>query len=1081
MPSRRDFLKMAGIGLMLAPEILKGEARGGVRLPMVGYDSRKCLGCQACVLACQNARGLSPETRLIEITISEKGRYPEVKPEFRLRVMGCDFCIMKLGEGEVPTCVRVCPTGALSLKDSYKIKPGNLPLSGTERVVHTVCLACNARCGLRVRLKGEEIIAMEGNPYHPYNRSGKPIPYETPVKESLSEAASTCGKPQCDRDYLKNPYRILVPLKRNGPRGSGRFVPISWEALIREIAEGGKLFAHLGDERHYPGLKEILSDEPLDPSAPELGPRRNQLVWLTGRSQAGRKHFINRFVKQAVGSVNHIGHTDICGIGFRMGNYILTDGRQVELKADLKNCRYMLAFGANLFAAGQPGVNTAGAIIARRAAAGELKVVIVDPRGHEGLVAAHEWLPVKPGEDGALALGLLRVLLEEDLYDREFLALPGKEAAAQAGRNLFTNATHLVITDERHPLYGKILRVKHLAGVSGKAEDPVVVCAKTGKLSSASAARRGELEWAGEVRLEDGSRVQAKTAFLIFKEAVFEHTLDYYAERSGISREKIVKIAREFAGHAPQAAAFAYHGGGNYLGGAYASYAIALLNALVGSVNRRGGYLPSGGAAADWRKGLYDLKDFPGALKPRGVKISREKYAYERTSEFKRRGYPAPLPWFPFTKGGLSVSAMVGIDRQYPYPVKILFTYFFNPVYSMPGGKRFESTLADPEKVPLHVSIDVTINETNIYADYIVPDVTYLEGHYGFLSPHAPGERFTAVRTPVVEPLTGRTRDGRPFSLETFLIDLAEYLGLSGFGNKAIPGGDGRLYPLHRAEDFYLRGIANLAENAGVPPAAEEERRYVEANYLVSRHRDLLKPQEWARCCTVLARGGVFFPSKMLFDQEGNFKKGLPYVLFWNEKLASCGDGLSGRHFHGTVCYRPVSIRGQEGFPFVLLSHKLALHTQSRTICYRQALALFPEPPLLVNRMDAERLGLSDGDRVRLTSASYPEGVIVRIMVSERIRPGCVALPHHYGHWQHGASKLQVLRAEEVFLGGGRVARGDRVLPDPRRARGANPNLLSFRSTESFDLPLVDTLGGIPDFSLTKVRVEKVSTEGKDA
>ncbi|HIE32568.1 MAG TPA: hypothetical protein EYP81_00770, partial [Thermodesulfobacteriaceae bacterium] len=138
MPSRRDFLKMAGIGLMLAPEILKGEARGGVRLPMVGYDSRKCLGCQACVLACQNARGLSPETRLIEITISEKGRYPEVKPEFRLRVMGCDFCIMKLGEGEVPTCVRVCPTGALSLKGSYKIKPGNLPLSGTERVVHTV-------------------------------------------------------------------------------------------------------------------------------------------------------------------------------------------------------------------------------------------------------------------------------------------------------------------------------------------------------------------------------------------------------------------------------------------------------------------------------------------------------------------------------------------------------------------------------------------------------------------------------------------------------------------------------------------------------------------------------------------------------------------------------------------------------------------------------------------------------------------------------------------------------------------------------------------------------------------------------
>jgi len=99
-----------------------------------------------------------------------------------------------------------------------------------------------------------------------------------------------------DNDYLFNPYRITQPLKRIGKRGEGKFKPISWEQLIREVSEGGYLFKEIGDERYYPGIKDVLSDEPVDPEAPELGPKRNQLVWFTGRSQAGRSHFIKRWM-----------------------------------------------------------------------------------------------------------------------------------------------------------------------------------------------------------------------------------------------------------------------------------------------------------------------------------------------------------------------------------------------------------------------------------------------------------------------------------------------------------------------------------------------------------------------------------------------------------------------------------------------------------------------------------------------------------------------------------------------------------------------------------------------------------------
>ncbi|RUM42248.1 MAG: molybdopterin oxidoreductase, partial [Desulfurobacterium sp.] len=813
------------------------------------------------------------------------------------------------------------------------------------------------------------------------------------------------------------------------------------------------------------------SDEPVDPGAPELGPKRNQLVWFTGRSQGGRSHFIKRWVFNAIGSKNYIGHTDICGIGFRMGNYALSDGKQVEFKADYWNCKYMLVFGSNIYSAQQPGVNTSGAIIARRIASGELKLVLVDPRAPKAIAHAHDWLPVKPTKDGALAMGLIRVMLENGWYDKDFLSIPNKSVAEKKGRNVYTNATHLVIVDE-----GRFLRVKDVPYLSGNPEEEVVVDPDTGKLLPAGRAQKGLLEWEGEVA---GKKV--KTAFLLMKESVFEHSLSFYAEESGIPEEKIRKIAKEFWEHAPYAVAFAYHGGGNYVGGTYASYALSMLNALVGNINRKGGYLCRGKGAAKWQTGLYDLKTFPGMKKPKGVKISREKARYEDTTEFKKKGYPSKLPWFPFTKGGLSVSAISGIDQKYPYPIKILIAYFSDFIYSIPGGRRFIETLKDHSKVPLFISIDTTINETNVYADYIVPDVTYLEGHYGFLTPHAPGCQFTAVRTPVVDPLVGRTKDGRPFCLETFLIDVARYLKLPGYGERAIPGRDGKLYPLIKPEDYYLRGIANLAFNAKVKDAPPDEVAFIEENYPVAKHKGLLSEKEWKKVCTVLVRGGVFRPTDSVFDEKGNFRFGIPKVCIWNEKLGTSRNSLTGERLKGTICYYPSTDyfgnaidEVDKDYPFNVITYKSALHTQSRTICYRQAIVYEPDFELKVNPVDAERLGLKDGDKVRIYSRSNPEGVITAVKVTELVRPGTVAYSHHFGHWQHGASPLYVEDAEKVFLGGREVAKGNYTKVDPRRGVGVTMNFLTRLDEKLYRLPLVEPIAGIPDFSSTRVRIEKL-------
>ena len=128
---------------------------------------------------------------------------------------------------------------------------------------------------------------------------------------------------------------------------------------------------------------------------------------------------------------------------------------------------------------------------------------------------------------------------------------------------------------------------------------------------------------------------------------------------------------------------------------------------------------------------------------------------------------------------------------------------------------------------------------------------------------------------------------------------------------------------------------------------------------------------------------------------------------------------------------------------------------------------------VVVNEKDARKLGLGSGAKVRLVSRSNPKGVTGKLQVSELVRPGCLGLSFHYGHTQLGASRLPIVKAEEVFLGGRSVADKEGLIPDPRHGTGINPNDLS-RLDESFgNTPMIDPVGGIPDFSSTRVRIEK--------
>lgn len=952
--------------------------------------------------------------------------------------------------------------------------------AGTK-VVHSVCLGCNARCGVRAVVDGGRLVKQSGNPYHPYNSRFEPIAYDTPVAGSLGLPSPVCGKSQDGPSYVYSPYRILKPLKRSGPRGSGKFEPIGWEQLVREVALGGRLFSHLGEDRVVPGVKDLARDDLIDAAAPELGTVRNQFVFIGGRDQNARKEFSDRFVKLALGSVNRIGHTDICGIGFRMGNFAMSEGKEVEFKADPVNAEYVLVIGANIYEALQPGVNTYAATIASRSSQGKVKFTIVDPRATEASTHAEDWIAIKPGQDGAFSMGLIRWIIDNDRHDKAFLSAPNPKAAEKIGHACHSNATHLVIVDAKHRNARRFLRVSDLHPSIAADEGAKYVVLTAAGAVPFDQAEQAVLDAEATVKDAAGNEIRVATSFNLMAKGAREHSIAEYAALSGVEVDAIVRTAREFTSHGTRAAVTQYHGAGNYLSGTHASYPVALLNVLVGSIDRKGGYMKPGGGLGAWNRGLYDLAAFQGERKAAGPPISREKFAYEKTTEFKSKGYPAKRPWYPFSVGGLCVEAMSGIDQGYPYACKILFTYFFNPVYSIPGGYRYEQTLKDAAKVPLFVSIDVTVNESNVFADYIVPDVMYPEGHYGFLTPHAPAARFTGIRTPTIEPVTGKTADGRPFCEETFLIDVAKAAGLPGFGKDAIKGADGKAYPLDRGEDYYLRAIANMVSAAKVKAAPDDELAFVEANYPVAKFRDLLPAAQWRQVAYALARGGVFTASYGdVFDGEKH-KYGIKRVAIYNEALATTRNAMNGEFYAGTLKYTPpLTPKGRDlekidrEYPFSPVTYKRALHSQSRTVLSSVTMEVAPTNFVHMHADDAGRLGLKDMDRVRLASRSNPKGVTGQLKVTRLVRPGTLGVSAHYGHTQFGATRLAIKDAESVFLGGKEVADAGGLKANPKMGAGINFNAVARLDEDFANTPLVDGLGGIPDFSSTRVKVLKV-------
>ncbi len=246
-----------------------------------------------------------------------------------------------------------------------------------------LCGICPAGCWIRAHVDGERLVGVEPFPAHPLGM--------------------LCTIGRHSPEIVHSPDRIRQPLRRSGPRGTHAFEPISWDAAYALVAE-----RLLGIKREH-GAEAV---------AIYTGRGAFELSLCDVFQPAGVAVSSASSVLFPFGSPNTLGVGALCYVAFAMiAPHVTMGAMLLGLDADIDQAELVVLWGANP-ATDSPPTAHHQIVRARRRGA---DVIAIDPRRNDTARAVDaEWIPIRPGTDGALALALVEVLLEEELFDEGF-------------------------------------------------------------------------------------------------------------------------------------------------------------------------------------------------------------------------------------------------------------------------------------------------------------------------------------------------------------------------------------------------------------------------------------------------------------------------------------------------------------------------------------------------------------------------------------------------------------------------------------------------------------------------------------
>jgi anaerobic selenocysteine-containing dehydrogenase len=602
------------------------------------------------------------------------------------------------------------------MEEEYEVK---------KVLCHNGMGGCFIHCGLLIYVdkKTGKIVKVEGNPRHPMNRGW--------VCRDRDMVDNWAGK------WLYHPDQLLYPLKRVGKRGEGKWQRISWDQALDEIA--AKLIE----------LKEKFGPECL--------------ATLEGTYRSNQYPIRARFLFAWGNPYNEACCGTVCLHPGAAIEQTMTGGFSFGL--DYSQTKLLIVPSGNL-----PEMSAAAW---RTLPFGKnLKMVVIDPRFTENARVADYWLQIRPGTDCALFMAWAKIIIEEGLYDREFV-------------EEWTNAPFLVRTDKR-----KLLRESDVR--EGGSRENFVVWDEMRKCVAIWKSRdfeyspkdvRPTLYGAYEVKLKDGAMVECKPVWQMLIDRLKPYSPEYVEKITWIPAEKIIETARLFGKYKP---CFIFMGVGLYQAGKNTSdnhILKTILQMITGSYDVNGGarlgrFRP--GPMIGGKLGIRDsMLEGQELIKPETKRkmLGSDRFkvmawpAFDMVNEQYKRVWGIPQTFCDHTYNVSVPLIWRAILTGKPYPIKALITFASNPMMWAPNTLLVYEALKSPN-LELHVVLEHWMTPTADLADYVLPiaskslEVPYLSTFEDLTECFFVGEN-------AVQPLGERHSDYE------FWRGLAERLGLA--------------------------------------------------------------------------------------------------------------------------------------------------------------------------------------------------------------------------------------------------------------------------------------------------------------
>ena len=622
--------------------------------------------------------------------------------------------------------------------------------TGRVDVKSTTCYMCACRCGINVHLRDGEIRYIEGNPEHPLNKG------------------VICAKGASGIMKQYSPGRLTKPLRRKpgAARGANDFEEISWD----------EAFAIL-EER----LKKIRA---TDPKKFALFTGRDQMQALTGL-----------FAKQ-FGTPNYAAHGGFCSVNMAAGMIYTIGGSFWEFGGpDLDRSKLFVMIGT----AEDHHSNPMKIAISKFKRNGG-RFISINPVRTGYSAIADEWVPIKPGTDGALFLALIHEIINLGLYDRDFLVR-------------YTNSAQLVNQAKASTEFGMFMRAEVPEEEGCFDPQNKLWWDRLTNKAVVTHAEGADPYLLGEFELPDGTKV--KPSFQLLVERVKDYTPDWASAITGVPVETIKRLAYEMGITARDqkielpiawtdiwgkdhetvtgnpVSFHAMRGLAAHSNGFHTIRSLSILMSLLGTIDRPGGFR---------HKAPFPRPIPPCAKTPKGPEAVQP----NKPLDGMALGWPADpddlfvdkdgtpvridkaFSWeYPLSVHGLMHNVITNAWRGDPYQIDTLLIFMANMAWnSSMNTVEVREMLNDKNekgefKIPFVVVCDAFQSEMVSYADLVLPDTTYLERHDVMSMLDRPISEFDgpvdSVRLPVVPP----KGECKPF--QEVLIELGSRLKLPAF------------------------------------------------------------------------------------------------------------------------------------------------------------------------------------------------------------------------------------------------------------------------------------------------------------